>query len=451
MAMDDFDAPVFEDNDFGDLRDDGGFDILPDIQPRGPALASREAKNARTFSDMLPPRKETAASTRSDSTLSSRPRTGSRPRTDFSDGIASTGALAPLGEPAGDGDARQRIMQLSKKNRELTAALGGEQARSKKLMARISELEKQTQTMENDIGQAKRASARLQAQVMELTMGGGTQAAMAVPEAKIEAKEMDTTGRSEVHQLKKDLQLAVKALARELGDEVPVARVLANPTDWKGRAEQIALLKAKVAELQKAKPGSRTGTSRPSPTPRDDAGDRNKAALRTLEAQRKAMLEQASAECEQVKQAYTELQQKHDALKARNANLSRELKTAKTEADALRMQLSDGEAQQRALREQIARARSETPGSRLGSRGVGGGDDTDAMAALAKVTAKCRDQRLVIARLEARIRELEERAPVDGAARTSRPSSRAGAGPTGAGAATLVGVMQDRMHARALV
>ncbi len=49
---------------------------------------------------------------------------------------ASTGG----GDPS---DARQRIQLLSKKNRELTATLGGEQARGRKMASRIAELEKQ--------------------------------------------------------------------------------------------------------------------------------------------------------------------------------------------------------------------------------------------------------------------------------------------------------------------
>jgi hypothetical protein len=41
------------------------------------------------------------------------------------------------------GDVMARIQALSKKNRELTALLGGEQARARKLTTRITELEKQ--------------------------------------------------------------------------------------------------------------------------------------------------------------------------------------------------------------------------------------------------------------------------------------------------------------------
>ncbi len=58
--------------------------------------------------------------------------------------------------------------------------------------------------MENEVGQAKRQSVRLQAQVMEFTMrGGAPPPAEASQKAEVDGKEMDSTGRSEAHQLKK--------------------------------------------------------------------------------------------------------------------------------------------------------------------------------------------------------------------------------------------------------
>lgn len=51
-------------------------------------------------------------------------------------------SMDSLGE---GGDTLSRIQTLSKKNRELTATLGGEQARTKKLATRVTELEKQVE------------------------------------------------------------------------------------------------------------------------------------------------------------------------------------------------------------------------------------------------------------------------------------------------------------------
>ena len=45
---------------------------------------------------------------------------------------------------------------------------------------------------------------------------------------------------------------ATRALMREVGEEVPLAKVLEGGTDWRGRSQQISLLKNKIAELQQA-------------------------------------------------------------------------------------------------------------------------------------------------------------------------------------------------------
>jgi hypothetical protein len=120
---------------------------------------------------------------------------------------------------------------------------------------------------------------------------------------------LPSKARSEVHQLRKDLQLAVKALQMELGEDMPVSRVLSGQSEWRGRAEQISLLRAKVAELQKqVKPSSRSSeANRPTVSSPNKSDDRNRTALRSLELQRKQTLELASIE-----------QQKHEAIKARN-------------------------------------------------------------------------------------------------------------------------------------
>lgn len=43
-----------------------------------------------------------------------------------------------------------------------------------------------------------------------------------------------------------------RALAKEVGDETPLSRVVEAGSEWRGRAQQISLLKAKIIELQQA-------------------------------------------------------------------------------------------------------------------------------------------------------------------------------------------------------
>ena len=48
---------------------------------------------------------------------------------------------------------------------------------------------------------------------------------------------------------------ATRALVREVGEEVPLAKVLEGGTDWRGRSQQISLLKNKITDLQQAQVG----------------------------------------------------------------------------------------------------------------------------------------------------------------------------------------------------
>lgn len=43
-----------------------------------------------------------------------------------------------------------------------------------------------------------------------------------------------------------------RALAKEVGDDTPISKVVEGGSDWRGRAQQITLLKAKISDLQQA-------------------------------------------------------------------------------------------------------------------------------------------------------------------------------------------------------
>lgn len=50
--------------------------------------------------------------------------------------------------------------------------------------------------------------------------------------------------------LKMERDKVAKALQREVGEDVPLTKVLEEGTDWRGRAQQLALLKDRVRELK---------------------------------------------------------------------------------------------------------------------------------------------------------------------------------------------------------
>ena len=141
--MDDDGAPIFEDNDFGDgdMRGEPPRGFLPPIVSRGAATVSRDSGRGPFPSSRL----ATAAMMGHDQYPNTASRMESRPFSDLSGEHSLSGAGLMLQEMSTTsqlgGDARARIQLLSKKNRELTALVGGEQSRSKKLASQNAELE----------------------------------------------------------------------------------------------------------------------------------------------------------------------------------------------------------------------------------------------------------------------------------------------------------------------
>lgn len=276
--------------------------------------------------------------------------------------IAATAATAvaavPPAEPAPQmpttlQEAAARIHHLAKRSRELQAKANAEQAKNNKLTAKVScwrssrmqgnfcfflglfmnhnpcislqigELEYKILQLEREVSKRKRQEFKLQAQINELsgktpastenTSGHNSQKPgdtigahhlSADPEAPVSAADVAKIHeyRSEVQQLKQQLRVAHKALEREVGDSTPLARVLASDSGWQGRAEQLTMLKIKLAEAQ-AQLKAATGKSQaPSlaasinSTRRGsvDVDPRAKENLKRLEKERRGQLEEVS-------------------------------------------------------------------------------------------------------------------------------------------------------------
>lgn len=56
----------------------------------------------------------------------------------------------------------------------------------------------------------------------------------------------------QVGQLRAERARYERALRREVGDDVPLARVLDKASDWRGRAQQITLLQERLLSIQEA-------------------------------------------------------------------------------------------------------------------------------------------------------------------------------------------------------
>ncbi|KAJ7380185.1 Coiled-coil domain-containing protein 13 [Desmophyllum pertusum] len=153
--------------------------------------------------------------------------------------------------------------------------------------------------------------------------------------------------RNQCDKLKKDLKVAHKVLAKEVGEGFNITSLLNDSSGWRGRQQQITSLQNKVSELkgqltQVARSGSATSNNillrsvmmSPSTAP-SQYDEKHRSVLKKIEKDRKDAQEKTQAEFESLDQEHTKLQQKHDAAKARNRVLASELKGLKAQVQTL--------------------------------------------------------------------------------------------------------------------
>lgn len=162
---------------------------------------------------------------------------------------------ASSAEPEGSGrldDLRdQRLRELAKKNRQLVQVLGKERAQNAVLAAELASL---------------RAAAPTQQPAAARAAPGGPSGRAAAPPAGADedcalvrelreklsaASAKAQEARQGQQALRAELVKVQRALAKEVGDDVPLAKVLEEGGSWRGRAQQITLLRAKLSELRR--------------------------------------------------------------------------------------------------------------------------------------------------------------------------------------------------------
>ena len=247
--------------------------------------------------------------------------------------------------------ATQRIVELSKRNRELNAEVAAEKNCVRQLQKKLKE---------SEMNRAQKG--QVESSIKERTSGyrdlhkrkdvkpkphkddGNVIAQLQeqLQQSKLKMAEQ----RNQCQVLKQELKLAQKVITKEVGEGANMSALLSGVSGWRGRAQQIITLQSKLAELgeqlRQGRQNSSTHVGRVASSeycdhtlaaPMVDA--RQKAALRKIESDKQKNLGEARSELESLRADYSKVQQQCSALKARNKILTSNVKSLKEEITSL--------------------------------------------------------------------------------------------------------------------
>uniref|UniRef100_A0A8C3XMX0 Coiled-coil domain-containing protein 13 n=1 Tax=Chelydra serpentina TaxID=8475 RepID=A0A8C3XMX0_CHESE len=254
-------------------------------------------------------------------------------------------ALKGMSGLAGD-VAATKIVELSKKNRELTAETESEKAKVKQMNNKVKELEKELQTALGKIQSLGGNDSGIKQSILRRMEGNSPES----PELKALQEKLTAANfkamecRNQLQTTKQELKMMQKLLASEVGEDVNIQNLLTISGSWRGRAQQILVLQGKVRELENQLGQSKSRVSVNNvdeemlalTDPRKlSAQEKNLIRIRNLEKDKKEALEKLSGEHNTLQKDHEDVKKKLDASKARNKVLSNEVKALKGQISTL--------------------------------------------------------------------------------------------------------------------
>ncbi|XP_048728819.2 coiled-coil domain-containing protein 13-like isoform X1 [Ostrea edulis] len=240
--------------------------------------------------------------------------------------------------------AATKIVELSKKIRDLNADLESERTKARQYGKKCMDLQTQLNKVPEDT-RSMIASATSRTMLDDKQDENVDVKSLQDKLKYAENKMADY--RNQTSLLKQELKMAHKVLSQEVGENVNIQSILNNQSSWKGRAQQIMMLQKKVDEL-KAEIGTKKpqkekeydleaemlGTGNSSARQRT-AIEKHREQLRKIEKERKESQEKATNEFKALEEEHAALKKKFDAARTRNSVLANQNKGFKEQMKTL--------------------------------------------------------------------------------------------------------------------
>ncbi|XP_028328186.1 coiled-coil domain-containing protein 13 [Gouania willdenowi] len=209
--------------------------------------------------------------------------------------------------------AATKIVELSKKNQQLQAAVEQEKIKTKQHSNRVRELQRELQVVS---GRQTDSSSHTTEDSEEAHTVKSLQEKLAAANLKV------AEYRNQVQSCKQELKVAQKVLATELGEDVNLQQLSRCPGSFRIRSQQILALQQRVKDLEQQLKVTNTQ-------------DKHLNHLRNMEKEKRSEMERTSENHKMLLKEHEDTKKKLEASKARNTFLTAEVKGLKVQINSL--------------------------------------------------------------------------------------------------------------------